>query len=618
MKKIIALLLGFVMLFSAFAVSAKVPEFLTDTYNNYTADYNTRVQFKGADAITSLLKETGMEEEVNRYVDLGKLIDGLLSSESDVNIQIKMNEDYSQIDMALTADAKQKIAVNTNLNADVKYSAGLWIHADFTLEEPELELVYLTPIQNKYGVVNIMDYVSKEEVKDAYELFKTVVNPELVSDINASGATILEKYADIKKSGNRYTIHLDNNGFVKMTGELMSLAADKLFSVTEVLGNEYGETTSQEMREELEALIPDTLEILGKKGITYVYELNPQGKIRNCTLSADIKLNIAQIYTQMTGQPWEYSSQGEIEVDVTSTMDITNIGKTKPDFPVLTEENSYKSEFFDGLYLSNSYNDSPQWYVSGYMDSEITKDGLLYFPLEKIMHDCYGKNYISENADGIITMESDYFSDIEYATVCVGLPVANTNSNEYNIGEVLQIDQTVYVSEKFFTDILGWELDSYTVDLITGEVYYDFSTNILDYEDDYIYEDEEDWEKNYPNYYAWGYYNGLVQSGETYYVPLRATLDDAYDANINIVYSNGTVTIDSPWFTDFQKITLNVEESTAQKDLTSYCIGEVKVIDGSVYVSVSFFEDIFGWSLEYITYDRIYNETEYEFSTNKQ
>jgi len=619
MKKIVAFIVVTLMLLSSLGASAKVPDFMKETYNNYTASYSTGVKFRGADSIVSLLDELEMPEEVYNFVDIPSLLEGLLSHESNVNIQCDMSDDYQKIDVAVTTETKQNYTVNTNLNADMTYGYGLWMHVDFTLQEPEFLVVYTSPLHNKYGKIDLMKYITEDEVREYCEMFKSLITPEYINRISESGTAALEKYATISQSGNRYTVHLNNDGFVNMISELFDIVFDEVFGAMESTSDDLYAEIDEEIKSQFEAFDFSSLKILGDKGLTWIYEVNPRGKIDKCTFTADIDLNISEIYSSLSKEEWEYTSRGEIGFDVKMTADITNVGKTKPYFPELTEENSFDSMIFESIFNQGyDYEQYPASYVYGEMEKCVEKDGLAYFPLEETMKKGYRNSCNMEATDTTVTMESPYFKDFTYVTVSKGKSFAITDDAEYDIGEVIENDGTIYVSEKFFVDVLGWELSEYSTELVNGIVTYGFY-NTAYYEDDYYFEEgyEEEYEVSYPYEYVWVMNDGLVEKDGLYYVPLRLTLENGYDDTVDIEYKKGKITLKSDWFEGFEKVTLNIGEKTAYADGKEYKVGEVLAKDGVTYVSTGFFEDIFGWSLKHYSYDRIGNYTDCEFATSK-
>lgn len=613
MKKIIALLLGVIMIFSAFGACAKGADFLRTPYTNYSADYNVTVKPGNLEDLYAFIDESTSEDEGHNYINLKELVKSILNSQNSVNVQCAVSDDYQKIDVAVTSEGNKKFEVNSNLSADVTYSAGMWIHADFSTETPEFIIAYQTPMHNKYEVIDVMKQLSADEAEEISTTIKAIFTPELLNNLTNMGADALEKYADITHSGNRHTIHLDNAAFVAMIDELFTSVANEFVNTSENLPEDVKEIVGEISAEDIDIPVLDNLKIFGDKGITFVYELTPQGKISNCKLSADVEFALADVYTAMFDEEWEYSCSGVVDMDVSIDMDVYNIGKTKPVFPTLTEENSFESSMFriDVLGTEYEYYDYGgfQPFVYGEMDESVEKDGLLYFPMEELLGECYRDSLNIEKGNTAVTITSDYLKDISYATVSVGSDLAYTDVAEYNIGEVIEKDGVIYVSEKFFTDVLGWNFETYRENYTDGTLEYSFYVNVVD---KFLIEES----MNYPYNYVWVVYDGLHINDNVWYVPLRKVMEKAYDDQASITYTDGTITMESKWFTDFSSVTMAVGSDKAVADGVSYDIGEVIIEDSSVYVPVALFKDVFGWELVQYAYDKIGNDTRVEFGTN--
>ena len=613
MKKIIALLLGVIMIFSAFGACAKGADFLRTPYTNYSADYNVTVKPGNLDDLYAFIDESIADDEGHNYINFKEFIKSILNSQNSVNVQCAVSDDYQKIDVAVTSEGNKKFEVNSNLSADVTYSAGMWLHADFSTETPEFIIAYQTPMHNKYEVIDVMKQLSADEAEEISTTIKAIFTPELLNNLTNMGADALEKYADITHSGNRHTIHLDNAAFVAMIDELFTSVANEFVNTSENLPEDVKEIVGEISAEDIDIPVLDNLKIFGDKGITFVYELTPQGNISSCKLSADVEFALADVYTAMFDEEWEYSCSGVIDMDVSIDMDVYNIGKTKPVFPTLTEENSFESRMFRIDVLGNEYEyfdyNGFQPFVYGEMDESVEKDGLLYFPMEELLGECYRDSLNIEKGSTAVTITSDYLKDISYATVSVGSDLAYTDVAEYNIGEVIEKDGVIYVSEKFFTDVLGWNFETYRENYTDGTLEYSFYVNVVD---KFLIEES----MNYPYNYVWAVYDGLHVNDNVWYVPLRKVMEEAYDDQASITYTNGTITMESKWFADFSSVTMAVGSDKAVADGVSYDIGEVIIEDSSVYVPVALFKDVFGWELVQYAYDKIGNDTRVEFGTN--
>ena len=105
--------------------------------------------------------------------------------------------------------------------------------------------------------------------------------------------------------------------------------------------------------------------------------------------------------------------------------------------------------------------------------------------------------------------------------------------------------------------------------------------------------------------------------GDEIYVPLRQTVEYGYEDSVTIGYDNGVITLSSEYFPGFGTLALTVDSGTAYADGQAVNIAPVVKIDNVTYVSASTFEDIFGWTFEYASYDMLEYDYYYEFFTEK-
>lgn len=122
------------------------------------------------------------------------------------------------------------------------------------------------------------------------------------------------------------------------------------------------------------------------------------------------------------------------------------------------------------------------------------------------------------------------------------------------------------------------------------------------------------YEEAYPNFYVAGYTDNLpVVNGEIY-VPLRMTLEEAYDNTVTIDYKNGNITAACEYFPGFKTLSMKVGDNKVYAD-KEYVIGKIMLINNSTYVSSKLFTEIFGWEFGYANHDLVSDEYSYVFYT---
>ena len=129
---------------------------------------------------------------------------------------------------------------------------------------------------------------------------------------------------------------------------------------------------------------------------------------------------------------------------------------------------------------------------------------------------------------------------------------------------------------------------------------------------------EEDWEYEftYPYAYAGAYCEKLPVIDGKYYVPLRKTMECAYEDSVDIAFEKGVITLSSDYFPGFSTLTLANGSSKAYTEQGEYEIGTVFIDEtNTTYVNHELFEKVFGWSIESVTHYVTENEYYYSFNT---
>ena len=181
--------------------------------------------------------------------------------------------------------------------------------------------------------------------------------------------------------------------------------------------------------------------------------------------------------------------------------------------------------------------------------------------------------------------------------------------------ETLEMENDLVLS--FTITETQWMDDVGTTVVTFPELTEENSINLYDeyFNDDYY--DEDEYEFEYPYYFGSATTDYLpIVDGEIY-VPLRAILEDAYDAeNVNIAFDNGFITVTSEYFTDMEKISFKVGDTKANVDGYDFEVGTILLENGVTYVPADFFEIIFGWELESAYYDYLDNDYYVSFYTD--
>ncbi len=121
----------------------------------------------------------------------------------------------------------------------------------------------------------------------------------------------------------------------------------------------------------------------------------------------------------------------------------------------------------------------------------------------------------------------------------------------------------------------------------------------------------------FPNWWAGGYSANLPIIDGEIYVPLRATLEAAYEDNVTISFDSGVITASSEYFPSFKSLKLTVGSGSVYADENEFTTGTVLLENGVTYVSSKLFEELFAWQLSGASYDILTNEYWYEFYTTE-
>ena len=585
MKKAVSLFIAISMLLCMTAYGAGL-DFLTEMYPNYTAETSVKLRFESSEELAALINEIDFNDEIENYVDLKALLKSLLSNDSVMTVQVDMSDDMKVMKAAVTAESSQFVEVNANLSADVKSKTGIWVDADFSDEEnPSFTMIYSHPFMNKYLVIDLPEAMGDDfdEFSNVMEVF---LNPELIKEVNSVVADTVNKHADVKASYGKCVINIDN---------------DALLNIAEDLIKYYSENLPEEIASEINGIDLSGIKLLGENGIQSTYILK-KGKISSAATYMDIELDLKSIYSMIVAEEWPIESQGVLSFSVEMKQSIKNAGKTKVEFPELTDENSIS---FDELYGDDyEYEEEYPLYVYSECDYLPIIDGETYVPLRQTMEEAYEDTIQITYENGTVTLASENFIDFKTLSLKIGSDKAVSDTGEYTIKAPIVKDGVSYVATSFFEDVLGWSYNYAWQDVLNGVYYYSF--------DPYTYEYEP---VDYPYYYVSGSsQTDLIIDGEIY-VPLRETIVDAYDDSVNISFEKGVIKLESECFPGFKTITLTNGSDKAYTENGEYNIGNVFIKSGTTYVNKKLFEDVLGWELTNLTHYIEDNDWYYEFVT---
>lgn len=148
----------------------------------------------------------------------------------------------------------------------------------------------------------------------------------------------------------------------------------------------------------------------------------------------------------------------------------------------------------------------------------------------------------------------------------------------------------------------------------------DNSVTISDLNKSYYGEDDySDYETsvNYPVWYIYETAPQLPVVNDEIYVPLRKTLEAAYEDSLIIEYQNGVITAQSEYFDGFDNVIVEIDKDTVIAGENVYTYGKPIVIDNTIYVSSKLFEEVFNWTISEASYDILLREYHFGFYTEE-
>lgn len=479
MKKIISVLLVVMLcLGSLVAHAADVPSFMEKMYNNYTADYKLSMKIHNADKIAGFLEELNVEH-LDKFIDVKALIESLFDVSSVMNVQAEISEDFRKMSVAITMETDQKIVLNKNYESSYIAKMGIWVKIN--IDKKEFIVVYSTPLNEKYAVIDFAKDAPAEVKDELFGLYDKIFSREIMEKHNKKIVQIATAHADIAVKGKKASLHYDNDAFT-------ALIDDTLKYMKEF----YADITPESESEPI--VFPEFpslkgIKLLGNEGITCEFQLLGDN-IKSFSEKWDISIGLADIFAKINGTPWNYEFDGNINISLESSGNINKIGTTKVSLPQLTEENSFDLiDFFENLYTTDYYiEEEVMPYISSYVWGETetdTFDGERYYmPIRSCIEGAYSNYSVITYDNGTVTITTN--TGIEgrdiNASFKVGEETAVVNGAVYDgLGAFRKIDGSVYASIDFYKKCLGWNLEYFQKDLLSGRLYYEFYT--AEYED---------------------------------------------------------------------------------------------------------------------------------------
>ncbi len=450
MKKFIALLIVVMLLIPQTVLGADLSS-LNLNMNNATVKYEMSFKFNKPLEILSVLENNGYLGEIADYIDLKSLIEGLAASSVKGEVKLDASEDFRKLKMYCSANENASVIFNENLNFNAGSNTAVWMDMDFSdLTAPKFKMITKSPFIRKYVVMDTSDYgLSGMGLSQLAPMF----SKETLGAINKAALNILEKHAKISYANGRYTIKLDDAGFKGYIKDLIS------YSLT------FAGLSADDLTETIQALnYLDKINILGKDGLSMVYILSGT-KPSLAETKLHISFNIYDIMKAFEAEIPEFITQKNSFIDLTlyAKEKYSDIGSTKINFPVLTEENTYQPYSYEGYYPEEYEYELPYalWDTS---ESVIIENDKYYLPLRSLFAENFEESrYSLSYNDGVVLLMGELLPQIEL------IPSGNeiyVNSTLWNEGNVIIRNNVTYIDAEALSSILGYNLSYLDYSLI--------------------------------------------------------------------------------------------------------------------------------------------------------
>ncbi len=589
MKKIFALVLCIAMLMSSVCAYAGLPSPLTKMPLNYSADMSFTMTLENADELADFI--LSFEPDMNSGIlDIRTFLGALFDISGKMIVKGDISEDYRKIKLHLGGEATYNVNLNSNLDIAVTPRAEMWIDLDVSsIENPVFDIVLFSPLHTKYIELDVFDIIPGEYKETVLTLINSVLNKQVIDGFNEKSVKLIEKYATIKNKGSECTVIFDNAGMTAMSDELM----EGIITPFEALAKSY---IPEDVSDGILAQIPDygEMNILGEDGMVIKYTMSGN-KVISEKCDIDIDINISEMYSQISGAEWVGEDELKISFNMTTDATYRDYGRTKISIPELNESNSINFAEVMSSYYMTDYGYEKQYplrWVDLNPDKVHNINSVMYVPLRQIFEEVYGNNITIENQNGTITITSELFEDFEKITLKEWDGKVYLDNTEYEIGGVAILDGTEFVDNKFFEDVLGWEIYSVYYDVIDGLYYYSASTQSYDWE-----AEEETNEVHYPIPSVGVSTEYLPFDGGQVYFPLREVIETAYADCASIGYENGKIRIESEYFPGFKVLEMTDGDTKVYADGKEYEVGKIFTENGKAYVHPALFSEVLGWDL---------------------
>ena len=400
------------------------------------------------------------------------LFGSLLNIEGDSVIKYDISPDYNKIRASVESAADIGADINQSLSFSATTKAGIWIDMDISdVTNPKFLVISLSPENKKYQYVDLFEAMDEETKLSTILTLKLLLNDQTISGINDKIVDLYEENATVSKDKDTVTITIDNEGFTKIVDEVLDIVAGYIAALDP--------ESAEDAAEILEFSLADIgIQFLGEKGIVMEYNKD----YTECKIVCDMYINFNDIMALMGEEVPEMENELVLGFTITETQKIYDKGTTVIAYPELTEENSIDISYEYGYvdYEDEEYEYEPEY--PNYLVKVTAEylpiiDGEVYVPFRAILEDAYDAENVNIGYEnGLITVTSEYFTDMEKISFKVGETTVNVDGYDFEVGKSILENGVTYVPADFFEIVFGWEVGAAHYDYIENYFYVSFWT----------------------------------------------------------------------------------------------------------------------------------------------
>lgn len=587
MKRTVALFISFIMIFSCLAAYGASADEIFDSMFNPVYSGKAHIEFSGElKDVPDALDKLDFYRFGAGIADLKLLAQSLSKSTAKLDAAYNVSKDMRKAKMALKYEISAPITVNESLKIESHSAWSMWIDYDFTSEEPVYKIIYKTPLNKKYTVLDLSGEI------DPIELSASMPSEESIKDLSKRIAELYKSCAKVSKQGSGYRLTFDDNGFklfcAGIFDEITKAGEEQLLKASsDMTGIRDFKDYMQDIKDTF-SNAAQSMTILGKGGLVIDLKTNGAGYITAENTDINLSLNIYDIldafnlYNEESGIT---KANSNLDLTIKSRASISSHNQNVTvDFPVLTDENSVNPMSL--LTPENDYYADGQnkWFSLEYEGLPVLTGN---YPLFKLSDICgeLGFDVKYENGKAAIDTKTS-LGIIEYEA---NSAAAKANGEEITLAvPPAEIDGSLYISSD------GAAL----MNVICNNISYnanDNKTYIYAYytDPDYI-EPEQEYDEE-ANAYEYLYVypeSKFFIDGDAFYFPVNAFLGELGVGSEEITEKDGVITVETAKSPVFKRLQLRYGSLFFQKDGGSSLSLKypVKAVNGEFYVSTDFAE----------------------------